>query len=52
MTEFTQEYERLCDEGKACPVCYQRINARRITALGIALFRCPHCSAEWFDLSE
>ncbi len=52
MYDFHVEHERLCNIGQACPVCYQRTACcKRFTVLGVPLFQCPHCRAEWIDVT-
>jgi hypothetical protein len=41
-----ERYFRI-DTGRECPVCWQRITAREIVALGIDLYVCPACDATW-----
>ena len=39
--------------GEECPECLRHIPIPlREFPLGIATFRCTHCKATWFDLSE
>ena len=40
---------RQIDLGRRCPVCHRYQEAHLTTALGIDMFRCEFCSAEWFD---
>jgi len=46
-------YERFSarvDNGEQCPVCREIHTCKRSRALGLDLFTCAFCSAEFFDL--
>jgi hypothetical protein len=36
-----------CDAGHRCPRCWGKIDATKVTALGIELFQCPNCKSYW-----
>lgn len=46
------DMEKRIDRGEVCPVCKQAIQPHRIVALGVSLFECPHCRANWIDCTE
>lgn len=47
-----EDFFHWVDSGTACPRCYQRIQAKQVTALGIDFWRCPHCHADWFNTTK
>lgn len=49
---WQRDLDAAVERGEACPVCKQRINPVRITALGIPLFQCLHCKNTWFDCTK
>lgn len=46
--EYDAFVERV-DLGEQCPDCRLRDRVERTRALGLPLFRCKGCGAQWFD---
>jgi ribosomal protein L37AE/L43A len=44
------EYVARVDAGEQCPTCKRRGPISKAQALGVPLFHCGVCGAEWFDL--
>ena len=47
-----QEYDDFVarvDEGKECPICHAYHGIEKTEAMGLPLWHCSHCSADWFD---